>query len=238
MTLISVVIPVYNRFDLLKRSLSALTLQTFRFFDVWICDDGSSEDISPIIDEYKSVLDINLVRTPHSGGPAAPRNRAIRCSHSQYIAFLDSDDYWLPDKLNESVRAIAKGANFVYHDLIVVEKGKIKRHVLGIPKLVHSYEMKADNLLVKTFSLGNSIPTSSVVIDRELLKQVNFFDERIRYISIEDAIAWLNVAKMRPTLKKIKKPLGFYEMGLQNNISSFTNIYKQLARTRSLYLYL
>jgi len=90
---------------------------------------------------------------------------------------------------------------------------------------------------MKIFSLGNSIPTSSVVIDRQLMEQIYLFDENKKYISIEDAKAWIDICALRPRLKKISKPLGFYEMGIQNNISSFDDIKKQLDRAKSLYLY-
>jgi len=93
MPLISVIIPVYNRLDLLRRALSSLSLQTFTFFDFWICDDESSEDVLPVISEYESALDIKVLNISYFGGPARPRNAAIKHSRSQYLAFLDSEDY-------------------------------------------------------------------------------------------------------------------------------------------------
>ena len=234
---ISVIIPTYNRIQLLSRALDSLVCQTYKDFDVWVSDDSSSEDLEGLVKNYKRKLEIYFIKNNRFGGPAVPRNNAIIASKSSFLAFLDSDDYWHPKKLAESIKFLSQGVDFVYHDLFKVSKGKKLYGTFFNEKLVYAYPMNSKNMSRVTAQLGNSIPTSSVVVSRHLLEAVGLFEADSNSIAIEDAKAWIKISRLQPSVKKLSRVLGYYEIG-SDNISSFEDKEKQLFRSAELYKYI
>src|SRR5262249_10113627 len=100
---VSIIVPTYNRADLLRLALDSLARQTDRDFETIIVDDGSTEDIAPVA-EHHSVRP-SVFRQSRSG-PAAARNRGVAEAAAELIAFLDSDDEWLPSKLQRYLDAM------------------------------------------------------------------------------------------------------------------------------------
>jgi glycosyltransferase involved in cell wall biosynthesis len=98
--LVSVVIPVYNRGDLLRRALASVASQSWRPIEAVVVDDGSAEDIGAVVAEFGGVA--RLVRQANLGVTAA-RNRGLQEARGEFIAFLDSDDWWDPSKISAQV---------------------------------------------------------------------------------------------------------------------------------------
>jgi len=98
--LVSVVIPVYNRGDLLRRALASVASQSWRPIEAVVVDDGSAEDIGAVVAEFGGVA--RLVRQTNLGVTAA-RNRGLQEARGEFIAFLDSDDLWDPSKISAQV---------------------------------------------------------------------------------------------------------------------------------------
>jgi glycosyltransferase involved in cell wall biosynthesis len=98
--LVSVVIPVYNRGDLLRRALASVASQSWRPIEAIVVDDGSEEDISAVVAEFGRVA--RMVRQANLGVTAA-RNRGLQEARGEFIAFLDSDDWWDPSKISAQV---------------------------------------------------------------------------------------------------------------------------------------
>lgn len=107
MPLFSVIIPTYNRSDLLEQTLKSVWQQTFRDFEVIVVDDGSTDSTNHVLDRFSdrliSVRQENL-------GPSAARNTGVRLARGEYLAFLDSDDLWFPWTLETYARAISEHA--------------------------------------------------------------------------------------------------------------------------------
>ena len=99
---ISVVMPTYNRAHTLYRSVGSLLNQTFEDFELIIVDDGSKDDTETVVRSFKDSR-IRYLRHEHNKGAAAARNTGIRSSQAPYVAFLDSDDKWLPEKLEKQL---------------------------------------------------------------------------------------------------------------------------------------
>ena len=97
---VSVILPTYNRGWILKEAIDSVLAQDFRDFELIVVDDGSTDNTPQILDSYHQ--DLMVVRQPNRGVSAA-RNRGIAAAGGGLIAFLDSDDLWLPRKLSSQV---------------------------------------------------------------------------------------------------------------------------------------
>lgn len=106
---VSIVIPTRNRIEKLRRALAAVDQQTFRDFDVWIVDDGSTDGTAQylrqgrLLEDYPGIPSIHVLVNDQPVGAAAARNQALDRARGELIAFLDDDDIWLPDYLKRQV---------------------------------------------------------------------------------------------------------------------------------------
>lgn len=105
--LISVVIPSKNRADFLLKAIESVLTQTFKNIEIIIVDDGSDEPVSSLIDQ-KFGSKVTCLRHEESKGAPAARNTGIKYAHGDYVAFLDDDDVWLPEKLERQLNVFAK----------------------------------------------------------------------------------------------------------------------------------
>jgi len=223
----------------LDRCLKSLVDQTFKNFEVLIGDDGSEDNTFEIIQSYKTKLKIKYFKMINFGGPAKARNQGIKNSKGVYIAFLDSDDWWSPDKLSESLPFLLNGADIVYHDLWLYG-------LKGIPFL--SRRAKTRNLkspvTLDLLMNGNALNNSSVIVKKEILDRVGLLSEDPELIAWEDYEYWIRISKVTEKFQRIPKCLGYYWVGggnishsertLQNNESikkryesEFNLIYKR-----------
>ncbi len=108
--LVSVIIPVYNRFELAKEAVSSVLGQTFRSLELIIVDDGST-DMTPILATYfREDTRVKYIRINHSGMPGFVRNKGVETAKGKYLAFLDSDDLWMDSKLKKQVVFLEKNS--------------------------------------------------------------------------------------------------------------------------------
>lgn len=221
----SVIIPTFNRADLLKVCLDALVKQTYKDFEVIVCDDGSTDNSSEIVDSFKDKLEITYFYEENWGGPARPRNNGIKFAKGEWVAFLDSDDYWASQKL-EVVSRQLDNADVIYHRMIVLnEKNKqisaINSKTIPVPCF--------ENMLID----GNRIPLSSVVCKRSKVIEVGCFTEERKFISLEDFDLWLKLSRINCRFFFVPEFLGFYYFG-GGNISQAS--VKQMKKLRAIYL--
>lgn len=224
---ISVIIPTYNRANDLRRCLNSLVFQTIDDFEVLVCDDGSTDETSSVIKDYDSRLDITYDYAENFGGPARPRNRGIKLARAQYVAFLDSDDWWTPRKLELSFSVLSAGVDLVYHDLYVVRSLDQDFFNERIDSTKPSHPM-----FLALLCAGISIPNSSVVVRRELLVQIGGESEKRELISVEDYDTWIKLSRLTEKFVRIPECLGYYWAG-GGNISVASPI--QCARIIALY---
>ena|SRR5438132_1419331 len=117
MPTISIVIPTYNRAELLKRALESVRAQTFEDWEAVIVNDHSEDDTVEVVARFEDPR-VRLVNFKSGGVIAASRNYGIRLSRGRIIAFLDSDDLWYPSKLERCLRAMTAEVDLVAHGLI------------------------------------------------------------------------------------------------------------------------
>lgn len=226
--LVSVIIPTFNRANLLQKCLESLIAQTFSNFEVLIFDDGSSDGTTSVILAFEHRLRIRHWRFSNSGRPAVGRNFLIQQSKSPYLAILDSDDLWSRNKLLKSLHALENGAEFVYHDLRLIHgEGqetlrKVKSRRLG--RNPHEF--------LRT--RGNVIPASSVVVRRELVIAAGCFDESSELTVGEDYDLWLKISKRGAKFRRLRGCHGAYRTH-EGNISSSGTSDETLLRFRDFY---
>ena len=213
---VTIIIPTFNRGAELKRCLVSLINQSNKDFNVVICDDGSTFDIDNYVNEFQSQLNLLILKIVNSGGPARPRNTALQHVHTEWVCFLDSDDWWSEFKL-ENIKLFINGYDFIYHKLNVVNgsTGKI------IGEIGKKY--KSLNIVDGIMTEGNNIPASSVAIKYNLIKNIGF-DENLRLSSFEDANAWIAVFYTNTIVVKfLNKILGCYSQS-SDSISKLSAI--------------
>ncbi len=186
MPMVSVIIPTHNRADFLTEAIDSVLAQTWRDFEILVVDDGSTDGTRDVIGEYGDR--IRYFHKPHRG-PSSARNLGASKAHGNFLAFLDSDDIWEPDKLD-----IQMNFALSHPDIKLISCGG---YVLGNPRRRKSEigrDLSGDlflNLYQRSF-----INTSGVVLTRDSFLQVGRFDETIR--TAEDYDLWLRVAREFP----------------------------------------
>ena len=116
--LVSVIVPTYNRAYCLDRIVQSVLDQTLSDWELILIDNHSSDNTDELVSNYKDPR-IKYIKIKNEGVIAASRNKGIRNSSAKYVALLDSDDWWMTDKLEKSIRALDDGADLVYHDFLV-----------------------------------------------------------------------------------------------------------------------
>lgn len=196
---ISVVIPVYNRQDLILETLKSVENQTLLPTEVLIVDDHSTDDSVKIVSDYskKSNLKINILQNERKKGQCGATNFGIENSNGQFIALLDSDDLWAPEHLQQLLDAINKYPQaYVAFSAIKVfgdakDTKKISdgfKHSVSV-FLEKAFEAKGDSIWLSKDKLFNSMliwgfrfRCQASLIKKELFLKYNlFFDEDIEY---------------------------------------------------------
>jgi glycosyltransferase involved in cell wall biosynthesis len=204
--LFSVLIPVFNRSFELQRTLISLESQSLKNFEVILCDDGSDENIIELVNLFNHKFPIKYKKIQNSGGPARPRNVALGLASGDWICFLDSDDCWDSNRMEEIEGHIRGDIDLFYHVMRTKFSNKIYKR--DSRKKIGDYFSKL--FLYDLVTVGNFIPNSSVIIKKSTLLNIGGISEDVRLRGIEDYDAWLRVAEAGGKFKFINKCLGTY----------------------------
>ncbi|MDB9916161.1 glycosyltransferase family 2 protein [Pseudomonadales bacterium] len=227
MPLFSIVIPTYNRANALQHCLQALKEQSFKDFEVLVCDDGSEDNTKEVVESYRDKLDLKYYWQENWGGPAKPRNLGIRASEGEWICFLDSDDWFYPEKLQEVAKVLV-GVDFIYHGLDYYNESYEK---VFTPK-VKVANLKKNHLFVDLLCSGNIFANSSVVVRKSIVVEAQGLSEDKKLIAVEDLDLWLKISLITNRFRCISKSLGGYYIG-GDNLSQHSD--KQMDRLAALY---
>ena len=175
---VSVVIPTYNRARYVGRAIDSALAQTHRAYEIIVVDDGSSDDTESVLkDRYEER--IRYIRQDNAG-PSAARNVGIRAAKSEFIAFLDSDDVWLPRKLEVQMPLMA-GADVVLSYTNWIDEEEPERDYFGsIGLILESDPVVWDEpIAVLARKQGSGMITPAIVCRKGPLLRVGAFDERM-----------------------------------------------------------
>lgn len=211
---VAVVIPMYNSKDTIVRALLSLESQTVKPDRVIIIDDGSIDESVKTVNEYvtSSSLNIHLV-SQKNAGPSAARNKGISLVSEELVCFLDADDEWHKDKLQEQLSLYANKSET--HDVGLVET--FTTDSCGDIKIKRDTPILAGNHF-KDFLQANVIKgTASVMIPLKILKEFGGFDESLHYA--EDRLLWSQIAEKYDVFT-VPKYLVTRHFGTVGNITS------------------
>lgn len=185
---VSVVIPTFNRSHVLGRCLRSVLAQTYGDFEVIVVDDGSEDDTAALVGAISDDR-IVYIKHPHNLGQGAARNTGIQAARGRYIAFQDSDDEWLPNKLERQVKvfeAASEKVGVVYTGRWV--EGENGRRHVPAPKV----ERREGNIRASLLR-GGFITSQTVMVRTESVRHVHGFDERLRHL--EDWDLWIRLSR-------------------------------------------
>lgn len=192
---ISVIIPFYNNSSWLKEAIESVFHQTYKNLEIIVVNDGSSEDLKELINFYKGKIHYCI---KENGGAASARNLGITLSTGDYISFLDSDDIWLPNKLEEQISFMEKNNYKWSHSDYYIFNDKDSR--------VKYIKCLFKDNIIPLCLVWNPIATPSVTIESSVLKN----DKRLCFAEWrnvgEDSYLWLKLGE--------KYPLGYLPKAL------------------------
>ena len=208
------IIPTYNRASLITSAIKSVIYQTYQDYEIIVIDDGSTDDTPEVLAAYCNKL--QYVRLPHSGNPATARNAGLSIAVGEYVAFLDSDDEWLPNKLERQVQILNSNPEIglICSNALVRNHG---REELGNLYL-HPDQGFSGSVLPKLLE-QNFIIASSAVIRRDILEKTGSFCELSELIAIEDYDLWLRIASLS-NIHFIPEALAIYTKHSGSNLRS------------------
>jgi glycosyltransferase involved in cell wall biosynthesis len=171
---VSVVIPTYNRAHLIGRVIDGVLDQTYEDFEIIVVDDGSSDNTEEVVRSLKDKR-IRYIRHEKNKGAPAARNTGIRTANGEYIAFQDSDDEWVPEKLEKQMKFFENAPQ----EVGVVYTGFL-RIVNGWGGYIpYPWVTKKEGDIHKELLKGSFITTPSIVVRKECFAKAGMFDERL-----------------------------------------------------------
>lgn len=178
--MVSAIIPTYNRGNVVCEAIDSVLQQNYPHLEVIVVDDGSKDETQEKLKAYGNKI---RVVTQENAGPAVARNRGIAVSRGDLIAFLDSDDLWLPSKLERQVALLQRAGESVPCCLCNIMMRWLDREIASFdvawlnPPVEEGVWLNVDEVLATRFVLFNQ----AIVIRREVLERIGGFDESLRF---------------------------------------------------------
>jgi len=209
--LFSVVIPTFNHAQYLSRALKSVVNQSYSNWEIIVIDNNSTDNTLEIIKEFDN-KNIKYISINNKGIIAKSRNAGIKIARGDWIAFLDSDDYWFLKKLEICINSIRQNPSadiFITNELQIDEgSGARKSLIYGPP---------SSNFYKKLLAHGNCLSPSAVVVKKDFLFKSNIlFRESRRFISAEDYDFWMYLARAGAKFEFINSIQGVYTIHHKN----------------------
>ena len=192
--LISVVIPSYNSSEFIRETIESVLNQTYKNFEIIVVDDESSDNTVSILKDLSNKNKrINYYQIPHNGRPSVPRNYGVEKSNGKFVAFLDTDDIWVENKLKKQISEFEKHPDYilVYSMSVTFGVANLFSPYYEVLPLLHKVCKRKQELL----NMGNSITCSTVLINKEHFQKVGGFDEDPN-LQIEDYDLWIRLSEL------------------------------------------
>ena len=188
--LVSIVMPTYNRLQYLRAAIGSVFAQTVPDWELVIADDGSDRETRSYLQSLTESPRVRILLRPHCGVPAVVRNAGLAEASGAYVAFLDSDDEWMPQKLERQLTALRARPErrWSYTGYLLIDDA-------GTAKPRTAYQERArpqGSILAALLANDVDIWTPAVVVERKLLVHLGGFNPRL--VLFEDYDLWLRLA--------------------------------------------
>jgi len=198
---VTVVIPTYNRSDLLPRAIKSIQNQTYQNYELLVVDDASTDNTDELMEQFISDK-IKYIKLDENVGQCIARNKASEKATGEYIGFLDSDDEWLPEKIEKQIKLFqnspVENVGAVYCGFIEKDEVLNKTEVINRDNLRgHIYDRFLSGFCPST--------TSMFLVKTEAFRKVNGFDEYL--ITFVDYDLWLRISKAGYGFDYVDEPL-------------------------------
>jgi len=213
--LVSVIIPTYNRAALVPLAIQSALNQTHQNLEIIVIDDGSTDNTKEAVESIaEQDSRVKYLRHDTNKGVAAARNTGIMQARGEYIAFLDSDSQWMPEKIQKQLKVFHEGSQ----ELGLVGSGRIN---VGGKHSGKKWIPNAFGDIYKKFLRGNCYPGGppEIVIKKQCLEKVGLFDERL--LCYEDIDLYIRIAKCYH-FDAVTEPLVEIDFDAPNALSSNT----------------
>ena len=220
---ISVVMPVYNREDLLPRAIDSILNQTYKDFELIIVDDASTDASGNIAHIYaQKDSRIKVIKNDKNKGISFSRNKGMDAARGKYIAIMDSDDQALPFRLEKSIKVLKENPKYVALSGGTISMG----NKISAQELLHwdRYNVVENNFAI-SFIFNNTFANAASIFDRNFAKKHNIrYNES--YISGEDYDFWKQFVFKGGELLTIYEPLVFVRRHTSNSEAYYEEMYK------------
>jgi len=225
--IISIILPTYNRVDLLRRSIDSVLSQTFHDWELIIVDDGSTDDTKTLVMRYQAQdARVRYIRQEKSNQSIA-RNAGAREAKGKYLGFLDSDDEFLPNRIESQLQSQRSSpgirmsfcASSIYEDDGALIRSKLEVPLPQMVGEIYPYVLSI---------FGNVITTAAVMMERTLFFEAGGFDPAM--IECEDIDLWARASRLTK-VKYVDQVL----VRIYRRSAEFIQILKLLRARRSLY---
>lgn len=205
--MVSVIIPAYNSAATIEDAVRSALSQSADV-EVIVVDDCSADNTQEVLDRYRNVPGVRLVRNERNMGAAASRNRGVELASGRYVAFLDADDIWLDGKLEKQLALMKKTGAVLCSTAreLMNERGERTGRVIGVP----------ERITYRSLLRGNVINCSSVVMRRETALEFPMGDDDIH----EDYVCWLRVLRRYDSAVAVNEPLILYRSSAKGKSGS------------------
>ncbi len=199
---VSIILPTCNRLPYLRTAVESVFAQTLNSWELIVADDGSAGETVEYLAELAHLPRVKLLRLPHRGNPGAARNAGLREASGEYVAFLDSDDVWLPNKLEVQVAAhrACPARRWSYTALTRIDADGQIMH----DEPSRLWILCEGDIFEQLLAMQSVVATPSVLAERHLIEQVGGFDEG--QVFFEDYDLWLRLS-LQSEVTAIDEPL-------------------------------
>jgi glycosyltransferase involved in cell wall biosynthesis len=206
--LVTVVIPTYNHAKYLRRALSSVFNQSYQNLEVVVVDNFSTDDTQAVLDSFGESR-LKILRIHNEGCIAKSRNIGLLHARGEWIAFLDSDDYWCLDKIERCI-LVSTNIDVIYHRMYCYRD--CSSDLIAISGKLDCRNIAANPLRDLVIN-GPALTTSAIVVRKSMLDNAGGFDENSDLIGGEDFDLWVRLAKNRCRFKMLDEYLAYYLVG-------------------------
>ena len=202
---VSIILPTYNRYGyFLERAVQSVIRQSYKNWELIVVDNNSSDGTLKYLKSIKN-NNISILSINNDGNIARSRNLGIKNASGDFIAFLDSDDFWEKDKLLSSISFFNKNHEYVG---VCHSEYWLSDDIKNVKNYGPESNYKFDKLLTR----GNCISLSAVILQKKCLKDVGYFSEDVDIITAEDYDLWLKISKLGKKIGFLTDILGNFQL--------------------------